>query len=362
MRVLSVVGARPQFIKATPVSLALADAGAEEIMVHTGQHYDDEMSAIFFRELAVRRPDKNLGVGSGTHGEQTGRMLPLLEAAIRDAMPDWVVVYGDTNSTLAGALAAAKLGCPVAHVEAGLRSFNRSMPEEYNRIVADHCSDLLLCPTATAVRNLEREGLEDRALLVGDTMLDMLQANLPAAEARRHLLDRLGVQGTRYALATIHRHYNTDVPHHLESLFRSLGTLSDTVVLPLHPRTRQRLAEFNTLAALGGLPSNVKLIDPVGYLDMLVLLKHARVVLTDSGGVQKEAYLLGVPCITLRPETEWVETVEQGWNVVVGIDPERMQEAANRQEWPPPPPAPLFGGGDAGVRIVRALRERLPRP
>jgi len=350
MRVLTVLGARPQFIKAAPVSVALADAGHEERIIHTGQHYDADMSDVFFEELPIPLPDWNLGIGSGEHGAQTARMLKGIEARLLEDRPDRVLVYGDTNSTLAGALAAVKLGVPTAHIEAGLRSFNRDMPEEINRIVADHCADLLLCPTELAMRNLASEGLAPRARHVGDTMLDVQRSQLGAASAS-DVLERLGLTSGGYALATAHRAYTVDDRDRLRAVLGALDRLSRRVVLPLHPRTKRRIEEFGLPAPTGSL----QLTDPVGYVDMLRLEAGANRILTDSGGVQKEAYWLGVPCITLRPETEWVETVEQGWNRLVDVDPMAIAAAAEAQDWPTEPPPPLFGEGDAAMRIVQAL-------
>jgi UDP-N-acetylglucosamine 2-epimerase len=348
MLVVTVVGARPQFIKAAPVAHALRAAGVEEVMVHTGQHYDDLMSRVFFEELAIPAPAFNLEVGSGPHGKQTGTMLAGLEERLLEHRPDWVLVYGDTNSTLAGALAAVKLGLRVAHVEAGLRSFNRSMPEEHNRVLTDHCADLLLCPTATAVEQLRREGLERGVHLVGDPMYDAVLENLPRARAREGVFEVLGLRARGYLLATVHRPSNADDPAVLRRVVDALESIGEPVVFPVHPRTRGRLTDTARL-------KNVRLIEPVGYLDMLRLLGDARVVLTDSGGVQKEAYFLGVPCVTIRAETEWVETVDAGWNVLVGSDPARLVEAA-RTFAPAGPRPPVFGDGHAAAAIVAALR------
>ncbi len=353
MNVLTVVGARPQFIKAAPVSQALR-ARHREVLVHTGQHYDARMSDIFFAELGIPQPDINLGIGSGSHGQQTGRMVMAIEEVLLAERPDWLLVYGDTNSTLAGALAAVKLGVPVAHVEAGLRSFNRAMPEEHNRVLTDHCADLLFCPTATAVELLAAEGLRAGVHLVGDVMVDALRQHADLARQRSDALARLGLRPQGYFLATVHRPYNTDAPETLRSILAAFGDIhrqsGRPVVLPLHPRTRGRLAEL-ALAP----PAGVALIDPVGYLDMLALEQGAALILTDSGGIQKEAYTFAVPCITLRPETEWVETVQAGWNVVVGADRAAIVQAATQQRWPEGPPPPLFGDGHAAGRIVAAL-------
>lgn len=322
MRICTVVGARPQFIKAAVVSRALEKSGIEEVIVHTGQHYDDEMSRVFFEELGVPPPIANLEVGSGSHSTQTGKMMSRLEEFLlaQPAM-DWLLIYGDTNSTLAGALVASKLHIPLAHVEAGLRSFNRHMPEEINRIVADRLSDLLFCPTESAVANLRAEGIRSGVHLTGDVMLEATHLfaeearQKPLTEALTHLAS--GV----YYLATIHRAENTDHPDRLRAIFDGLGRLQETVLLPLHPRTKERLHGLE-------IPSNVQLLPPVSYLEMLSLIGGARCVLTDSGGLQKEAYWLGIPCITLRKETEWIETLENGWNQLVGSDPNRIVEAS----------------------------------
>ena len=348
LKILSVVGARPQFIKAAAFSRAVR-AHHDEILVHTGQHYDASMSDVFFAELGLPEPDHHLNVGSGTHGWQTALMLERLEAVILRERPEVVVVYGDTNSTLAGALAAAKLQIPVAHVEAGLRSFNRAMPEETNRIVADHVSSFLFAPTQTAVDHLAREGITDGVTLTGDIMYDVLLANAPVAAERSTILRDLGLRPKEFVLATVHRPANTDDPERLADIIDALALLKEPVIVPLHPRTR---------AALMGTDIEVepplRLIDPVGYLDMLALQQSARMVLTDSGGVQKEAYLLGIPCVTLRAETEWVETLDGGWNVLAGADAERILAAARRTP-PSGAPARVFGDGHAADRMVAAL-------
>ena len=353
MKLLTVVGARPQFIKAAPFSRAVRTRH-EEVLVHTGQHYDPQLSDVFFDELDLPRPDLHLGVGSGSHGAQTAQMLERIEAAMRDVAPDAVVVFGDTNSTLAGALAAAKLNIPVAHVEAGLRSFVRTMPEEINRVVTDHLATWLFAPTQTAVDNLRREGIGGEApwpavVLTGDIMDDALRLHAPLAERRSTLLRDLALEAGGYALATVHRAANTDDPERLAAIFDALMMLGEPVVLPMHPRTRAALMSTDI-----EVEPPVRITDPVGYLDMLQLEQHARVVLTDSGGVQKEAYLLGVPCVTLREETEWVETLEGGWNVLAGAVPARIIEAARRPR-PAQPPAPVFGEGDAAERMAAAL-------
>jgi len=383
MKLASIVGARPQFIKAAPVSKALRKAGHHEILVHTGQHYDYGMSKVFFEELGISEPDINLGVGSGTHGWQTGQMLMRIEEVLQAEKPDWVVVYGDTNSTLAGALAAVKLHIPLAHVEAGLRSFNREMPEEHNRVLTDHCSDLLFCPTQTAVHNLQKEGfsniIKEGKLLdenffkkqlsapsfelsplvvnIGDTMYDSVLQFSEIAQKRSTILKDLGLKAKGYLLATVHRPYNTDISENLKSILNAFLEIGEPIIFPVHPRTRKRIKESGLLNPKSKI-QNLKFIDPVGYLDMLVLEQNARVILTDSGGMQKEAYFFGVPCLTLRPETEWVETVEAGWNVVVGSEPSLIVQKALNME-PPQAKRRMFGDGCAGQRILHLLENTI---
>ncbi len=348
MKVVSVVGARPEFIQAAPVSRALRTRH-REVLVHTGQHYDYEMSAVFFQELGLPASDYNLGVGSGPHGQQTGEILARMEQVLLDVQPDWVLVRGDTNSTLAGALAAAKLHIPVGHIEAGLRSFNRWMPEEINRIVADHVADLLFCPTPVAVSNLAAEGIRQGVHLVGDVMYEAILYNLSLAETKSQVLARLGLVSHNYLLLTIHRAENTDIRQNLQAILAALDRLHEPVIFPVHPRTRQRLNE------LGWQPKpGVRLIEPQGYFDILVLEKNARLLLTDSGGMQKEAYCLGTPCLTLRKQTEWVETVETGWNRLVGTDTDKIVDTV-RCFRPPPERPLLYGDGQTSQAIVRIL-------
>ena len=354
MKTVSVVGARPQFIKAAPVSVALRNAGHKEILVHTGQHYDYGMSQVFFDELNISEPDINLEVGSGSHGWQTGQMLMRIESLLLKKKPDWVLVYGDTNSTLAGALAAVKLRVPLAHVEAGLRSFNREMPEELNRVLTDRCSDVLFCPTKTAVDNLAKEGITQGIELVGDTMYDAVLQFSEIAQGSSTILDNLHLKSKEYLLATIHRPYNTDVPENLRSIIDAFLEIGKPIVFSVHPRTRERIAALDGQIK-SQLYSKIRVIDPIGYLDMLVLEQNARLILTDSGGMQKEAYFFGVPCITLRPETEWVETLEEGWNVVVGSDRSSIVEKARTSQPPPQSQRQIFGNGRASELIVRAL-------
>ena len=357
MRIATILGNRPQFVKAAAVSRQLRKAH-EELLVHTGQHYDDELSRIFFEELDVPAPDTELGVGSGTAAEQTAGMLSALEPVLREWGPDLVLVYGDTNSTLAGALGAAQLRIPVAHVEAGMRSGDWAMPEELNRVLTDHASALLLCSTPTAVANLEREGAHGQVELVGDVMADVSLAFASVAEERSHALEQHGVEPGGYLLVTAHRAGNVDDPDRLRLLVELLEGLPGTAIFPLHPRTRARLEAADLLSRLESAPGLV-LTPPLGYLDFLTLARHARAILTDSGGVQKEAYLLGTPCVTLRDTTEWVETVEQGWNVLVDLDREAAFAALERK--PPPGERPeLYGGGHAAERICDVLGAYTP--
>ncbi|MGQ0642815.1 MAG: non-hydrolyzing UDP-N-acetylglucosamine 2-epimerase [Gemmatimonadaceae bacterium] len=351
MKVASVVGARPQFIKAWPVSRELRRFGHAETIVHTGQHYDEQMSDVFFTEMGIARPDHLLEIGSGSHGNQTGRMLMAVEETLLRERPDWVLVYGDTNTTLAAAIAACKLGVKLAHVESGLRSYNRSMPEEHNRVLTDHCSDLLLCPTQTAVDNLAREGIVHGVHLVGDVMYDAVLAFGARAREQSRILESLGLAPRAFLLATVHRAYNTDDPAILRRLIAAFDEIGETVVFPLHPRTRARLASSGAVPAL----RHVQLIDPVGYLDMLALEQNARAILTDSGGVQKEAFFFAVPCVTLRPETEWVETVAAGWNVLVGSEPDAIVSAARNAVSPATSPPRVFGDGAAAARIAALM-------
>jgi UDP-N-acetylglucosamine 2-epimerase len=337
------------------VSRALRAAGNNEILVHTGQHYDWGMSDVFFEELSISEPAKNLGVGSGPHGKQTALMLERIEEILLAEKPDWVIVYGDTNSTLAGALAACKLRIPLAHVEAGLRSFNRDMPEEHNRVLTDHCSELLLCPTQTAVDNLKHEGITEGVRLVGDTMYDAVLQYASVARERSTILRDLDLAPKDYLLATVHRAYNTDEPKNLVSILSAFLELDTSIIFPVHPRTRQCIAGLNGAINLKNTSSKLKLIEPTSYLDMLMLEENAKVILTDSGGIQKEAYFLGVPCVTLRSETEWVETVESGWNVLVGTEPSNIVRASQKTDWPTDLKRNIFGSGDAATRIVDTL-------
>jgi UDP-N-acetylglucosamine 2-epimerase len=361
MNIVTVIGARPQFVKAAMVSRAIRALNATkktpcltEVIVHTGQHYDDTMSRIFFEELEIPIPGYNLEVGSGSHAVQTGNILMRLEHVLLAECPDVVLVYGDTNSTVAASLAVSKLGIPLGHVEAGLRSYNRSMPEEINRILTDRVSTLLFCPTQTSVSILRQEGITQGVCLTGDVMLDASLYYVAVAETRSNILSRLNLLPKQYYLATIHRPTNADVMENMQCILRAFSRLRLPVVFPVHPRTKkiidfilvQEVVDYNT--------SQLLLIAPVGYLDMLVLEKHARTIITDSGGVQKEAYFFHVPCVTLRQETEWVETVELGWNSLCNIVEEEIVEkvhSAHAGEW-----LPVFGGGTASSKIVDILQ------
>lgn len=352
MKILTIVGARPQFIKAATVSRAFdAEGGCAEILLHTGQHFDQNMSHVFFEELGIRSPKYNLEIGGGTHGQNTGRMIEGIESVLFDEKPDWVLVYGDTDSTLAGAVAAAKLHIPIAHVEAGLRSYNRNMPEEINRKVTDHVATLLLTPNEDAVRTLALEGIAGEAVKnVGDVMFDATLHFGARAERVSRVLDRLACVPGAYVLATVHRQENTDESHRLVHILNAFGQFSMPVVLPLHPRTRKRIEQH----ALH-MPSNVLITEPLGYLDMLMLEKHAALIATDSGGVQKEAYFHKVPCVTLRDETEWRELIEMGWNVLASPDAPDFLHKILQERTPGNLDASPYGVGNAAHLVVRAI-------
>jgi UDP-GlcNAc3NAcA epimerase len=351
VRILTVVGNRPQFIKAAAVSGPLRERH-EEILVHTGQHHDDSLSRVFFAELGLPRPERELGIGGGSNTSQTARMLAALEPLLGELSPDAALVYGDTNSTLAGALAAAQAGVPVVHVEAGMRSFDRAMPEERNRVLSDHLAELLLCSSQTAAENLRAESVAGRIEVVGDVMVDVALRRQPSARSDTETPARHGVQSGEYLLLTAHRAGNVDEPQRLCALVELIEALPPPVVFPLHPRTAARLQEFGLrerLAAIDGL----RVSDPLGYVEFSALLCQARAVLTDSGGVQKEAYLAGVPCITLRANTEWVETVQAGWNTLVDLDPAAALAALAAA--PPTERPELYGDGHAAERCVEAI-------
>lgn len=354
MKIFTIVGARPQFIKAAVFSRLVRHSitQVKELIIHTGQHYDQNMSDIFFKDLAIPEPTYNLGVGGGTHGQNTGRMLEGLERLMITERPDWVLVYGDTDSTLAGALAASKLHIPIAHIEAGLRSFNRRMPEEINRVLTDHVSEKLFAPTETAERNLLNEGIErSRIEIVGDVMHDA--ALFYEKQARRpEFFDELKLAPNEFVLCTIHRAENTDNPNRMKAILEGLASSSLPVVLPLHPRTKTRL-----LANGLTLPVNVISVDPVGYLEMVWLESNCAVVATDSGGVQKEAYFHGKGCVTLRDETEWVELVDAGYNKIVGCDARKIEKALIEMKAVRIDCTQLYGHGRAGERILKSLLE-----
>jgi UDP-GlcNAc3NAcA epimerase len=352
VRILTVVGNRPQFVKAAAVSGPLRAAGQQELLVHTGQHYDDSLSEVFFRELGLAKPDHELGIGGGSNTSQTARMLAALEPLLERERPDAVLVYGDTNSTLAGALAAAQRDIPVVHVEAGMRSFDRAMPEERNRVLSDHLSELLLCASQTAAENLRAESITGRIEVVGDVMVDVALRLQPAARADETTLGAYAVQRGAYTLLTAHRAGNVDDPERLHALVALIDALPGPIVFPLHPRTRTRLQSQGLLERLADI-EGLRLAEPLGYVEFSTLLCQARAVLTDSGGVQKEAYLAGVPCITLRASTEWVETVQAGWNTLVDLDPAAAVAALSHP--PPPERPPLYGDGRAAERCVQAI-------
>ena len=354
MKIASIVGARPQFIKSALISTELRKK-YHEILIHTGQHYDFELSQLFFNEMGIPEPDYNLNVGSFTQGKQTGKMLMEVEKVLLKEKPDFVLVYGDTNSTLAGSLASVKLHIPVGHVEAGLRSYDKSMPEEVNRVLTDHCSDLLFCPTKTAVNNLKKEGIEKGVYLTGDVMVDALLYNKEIAEEKSNIIEKLRLKSKQYLVATIHRASNTDNEKNLKNIVDAFCEIDETIVFPAHPRTVKYLKKYGFYEKLY---KHVKLIKPLGYLSFLKLMNHAKKIMTDSGGVQKEAYILRVPCITLRDTTEWVETVEDGRNILVGSDREKIVksvkgfEAKGRQR-------NIFGDGRASEKICEILENCL---
>jgi len=360
IKIVTIVGARPQFIKAAAVSRVIRDEfpdSVNEVLVHTGQHFDENMSKVFFDELDIPEPKYNLEISGGQHGAMTGRMLESVEKVLFDEKPDWVVIYGDTNSTLAGALAAVKLHIPVAHVEAGLRSFNMRMPEEVNRIISDRIATLLFCPTETAVKNLEAEGVTKGVLNVGDVMFDVALHYKQQARQQSRVLEQVGLKGKAFVLATCHRAENTDDPQRLAQIVDALGAVAKriAVVFPIHPRTRKLIAEQGLTEKLG----EVFITDPIPFLDMVALEQAASLILTDSGGVQKEAYFYEVPCVTMRDETEWVETVDLGWNVLVGASTAGIVSAVERglAGAPASNSASPYGSGESAQRIVKSLVE-----
>ncbi len=361
LKIVTVVGARPQFVKVAPVSRAIValartqQMDIEEILVHTGQHYDHKMSQVFFDELGIAPPAYNLNIGSGPQGAQTGEMLRKCEEVLVERRPDVVLVYGDTNSTLAGALAAAKLHIPVAHVEAGLRSFNRRMPEEVNRVLTDHVSQLLLVPTETARQNLLAEGITHGVELVGDVMYDAVQQHREVAAQQSRALAELGLQPQTYFMATIHRAENTDDPERLRSIVSAFESLADQkpIVWPLHPRTRKIMTDLAILPT----KANVRMIEPAPYLDMLMLVSNAALVLTDSGGLQKEAQWLEIPCVTLRDETEWIETVASGWNCLAGAKEDAILQSAEGMLKKQRPPKAGAEHAGAATRVASWLAE-----
>lgn len=352
MRVASIVGARPQFVKAFPVSAALEQTH-EELLIHTGQHYDEEMSDVFFQELPIPEPDINLDVGSQPHAKQTAAMLTGLDDVVAEYEPDVVLLYGDTNSTLAGALVGAKRDVTVAHIEAGLRSNNRQMPEEINRILTDHCSDILFTPSERATKTLADEGITRNVVTSGDVMYDSLLTVREQAKEQSTIVDELGYEDGEYILATVHRAANTDTPERLDAIVRGLGDAPLPVILPVHPRTINALDQQGWADSI---PTNLDIIDPVGYLDFIRLIVGAERIATDSGGIQKEAFYLDTPCVTLRDETEWIETVDCGWNVLVGAATDKIRENLTREFDLTQKPDP-YGDGNAADCIVTHLSE-----
>ena len=354
IRILTVLGARPQFIKASPVCDAFTENGIEELIIHTGQHYDEMMSDTFFKEMDIPKPFANLNVGSKSPATQVANIILKLDPIIENLKPDLVLVYGDTNSTLAGALAGCKREIPVVHIESGLRSRNKSMPEEHNRILTDHCSDILFCPTSSAVRNLKIEGLTTHVSLVGDTMYDTVRLFSARAEETSQVLYKFNLARQEYVLTTLHRGYNTDNHSRLSKIFSSMSKCGKSFILPMHPRLKEKISRFAI-----DIPNNVNLVEPVGYLDMLMLQKNSTAIVTDSGGIQKEAYFLQKPCITLRPETEWIETLEGGWNRLCWHEIDKLSliiknavsENFGEQR-------PHFGDGYASGRIVDVIKQQ----
>ncbi len=351
MKVITVLGARPQFIKAAPVSRAIREK-VDEIIIHTGQHYDANMSDIFFEELHIPKPDYHLGVGSGNHGKQTGEMLTKIEEIVLKEKPDYLMVYGDTNSTLAGALVAAKLHIPVIHIEAGLRSFNKEMPEEINRIMTDHVSEFLFCPTNTAVQNLENENITHNVFNIGDVMYDAVLYNQELAKIQSKILETNELTAKNYHLITIHRAENTDDLQKMKNILEAFSKIEDLKVWPIHPRTKHKLESYGI--SLESVP-NLKVIEPVGYLDMITLEANAKKIVTDSGGVQKEAYFMKVPCVTIREQTEWVETLLGEANILTGTDVDKILAAVEKNVQPEY--QSVFGDGKASEKITELISQ-----
>ncbi len=350
-KILSVVGARPQFIKLSPLSKILSQ-DFKEVIVHTGQHYDENMSDLFFKELDITPPDYNLDIGSWSHGSQTGKMMIKLEEIVLNEKPDLVIVYGDTNSTLAGSLITSKLNIETVHIEAGLRSFNKSMPEEVNRIISDHVSNFLFVPTLKAKENLSREGIKDRVYVTGDIMVDSVLSNKKRAVQRSGILKDLELEGSEFYLCTLHRPYNVDNPDILKSIINQLGTLQKKIVFPVHPRTKQQIDNIGLQ-----IPDNFVITNPLGYLDFICLQNNSSKIITDSGGIQKEAYILKIPCITLRTETEWVETVEIGWNKL--IKPESKDIAEQIENFSPPGIHNNLYGYNVAEKMGKIIKEEI---
>lgn len=358
MKICTIIGARPQFVKAAAISSAVADdLSIDEVIIHTGQHYDPEMSDIFFTELKIPKEKYNLSAGSGSHGEQTAKMLVEIEKVLLVEKPDWVLLYGDTNSTVAGALAAVKLHIPVAHVEAGMRSFNRNMPEEINRVITDHISEVNLCSTATAVKNLATEGRQQTASLVGDVMYDIALKTIKPAEKTCDPFSKYSINRDSFILMTCHRAENTNSRERMTDIVRAVNEIAEKipVILPLHPRTKKFLQEYKL-----EFNPKVNILQPVSYLEMILLEKYAKIILTDSGGVQKEAFFYGVPCVTMRDETEWVETIDSGWNIITGADFDKMTKAVYGflKKKPEPCKDLPYGDGKASEKILKILKEK----